>query len=275
MTSLFDQRETSFDRVDQAEQSGAFAGYLTGVAANLADLKRRLHDLLEVRPGDSVLDIGCGTGTDVLALAERVGPSGRVVGVDNSQLLIGEARAQAEGRGLPVAFQTSDAHELPYPDATFDATRCERVMMHVADPARALGEQVRVTTPGGRLLVADPDHGMWALDARDIQLTRTLLGWWFDFIANPWIARQTRALFTATGLHDVQTTVLPITMFDLAIADAITGITRAATMAAEHGVISTQQQRDFDRELRDQQAGGRFFMCGAVIATVGRRPGAA
>jgi ubiquinone/menaquinone biosynthesis C-methylase UbiE len=275
MTSLFDQSETSFDRVDQAEQSAAFAGYLTHVAASLAGLKRGLHDLLEVRPGDSVLDVGCGTGTDVLTLADRVGPAGRVVGVDNSQLLIGEAKGRAKGRGLPVAFEVSDAHELPFPDATFDATRCERVMMHVADPARALGELIRVTRPGGRVLVADPDHGMWALDARDIQLTRSLLGWWFDFIANPWIARQMRALFSATGLHDVRTRVLPITIFDLDEADAITGITRAATVAAEQGIISPAQQQDFDRELRAHQADGQFFMCGAVIATVGRRLGAA
>lgn len=275
MTSLFDQRETSFDRVDQAVQAEAFAGYLTRAAASLADLKRGLHDLLEIQPGDSVLDVGCGTGSDVLALADRVGPAGRVAGVDNSQLLLDEARSQARGRGLPVAFEVSDAHDLPYPDATFDATRSERVMMHVADPARALGELIRVTRPGGRVLVADPDHGMWALDTRDIPLNRSLLGWWFDFIANPWIARQMRALFAATGLHDVRTSVHPITMFDLEAADAMTGITRAATMAAEQGVISEQQRQDFDRELRAHQADGRFFMCGAVIATVGRRPGAA
>jgi ubiquinone/menaquinone biosynthesis C-methylase UbiE len=275
MTSLFDQSETSFDRVDQAEQSGAFAGYLNRMSVDLANLKRGLHDLLEVRPGDSVLDVGCGTGTDVLALADRVGAAGRVVGVDNSQLLVDEARARAHGRGLPVAFEVSDAHELPFPDATFDATRSERVMMHVADPARALSELTRVTRPGGRVLVADPDHGMWALDTRDIRLTRTLLGWWFDFIANPWIARQMRSLFAATGLLDVTSSVHPITMFDLDTADAMTGITRAASLAAEQGVIDERQRQDFDRELRVHQADGRFFMCGAVIATVGRRPGAA
>jgi SAM-dependent methyltransferase len=272
MTTLFDQDKTSFDEVDQAEQAATFPGYLTRMAVDLAKVKTDLHDLLAVRPGDAVLDVGCGTGADVRALAERVGPTGRVTGVDNSQLLIDEAGTQTAGRELPVEYRVADAHDLPFPDATFDATRCERVMMHLADPAVALGELIRVTKPGGRLLVADPDHGMWALDHPQVEVTRSLLAWWFGFITNPWIARQMPARFGAAGLVDLTVSLRPILLPSLDSADAMTGITRTAAAGAAQGVITAAQQAEFDRELVARDKAGRFFMCGAIIATVGTRP---
>jgi SAM-dependent methyltransferase len=272
MSSLFDQTETSFDNVDRATQAGSFPTYLTRMAADLAGVKRELHDLLAPRPGEAVLDVGCGNGADIGALARRVGPDGWVVGVDNSQLLIEEAQSRPRVDGPPVLFRVADAHDLPYPDATFDATRAERVMMHLAHPDRALAELVRVTKPGGRVLVADPDHGMWALDSPDLPVTRSLLAWWFDFIANPWIARRTPAMFGAAGMGDVAIAVKPVVLPSLESADAMTGLRRAAALATANGVITDAQAADFDAHLAAADQQGRFFMCGAVIATVGHTP---
>ena len=249
------------------------SSYLTRMAVDLGAVKRGLHDMLEPAPGSRVLDIGCGTGADVRALAERVGPSGHVVGVDNSARLIAEGVAQSAGRDLPVEFQVADAHELPFADSSFDAVRSERVFMHLPDPERGLREMIRVTRPGGHLLIADPDHGMWALDHPDRDLTRTLLTWWFDFIANPWIARGMRARLNAAGLADVRVMLLPIVLYGLESADAMTGISKAAAAAAAQGVISEAEQRRFDEELTARDRADRFFMCGTVIATIGRRPG--
>jgi ubiquinone/menaquinone biosynthesis C-methylase UbiE len=274
MTSLFDQTQTSFDDVDSAEQAPAFPAYLTRMAVALQAVKTGLHDLLAPAPGALVLDVGCGTGADVRALAASVGPTGRVVGVDNSTQLVDEARTQSAGQGLDatVGFQVADAHDLPFAEASFDAVRAERVFMHLARPDRALAEMIRVTRPGGRLLVADPDHGMWALDHSDRHLTRTLLAWWFDVIANPWIARGMPARLDAAGLREVRVSLLPIVLHDLQAADAMTGITKAATAAAAQGVITAGQQRAFDAELSDRDRAGRFFMCGTVIAASGLRP---
>jgi ubiquinone/menaquinone biosynthesis C-methylase UbiE len=272
MTSLFDQSTTSFDEVDRADRAKDFPIWLTRMAEDLAALKHRLHDLADAQPGGTALDVGCGTGADVRSLAERVGPSGRVVGIDNSQVLVDEARAQSDGLALPIEYQVGDAHQLPFPDATFDVVRCERVMMHLADPRRALGELVRVTRPGGRILVADPDHGMWALDGSPPGLVRSLLTWWFDIIANPWVARQMPAWCLAAGLVDLDVSVLPIVLRDLGPADAMTGLTKAAGAAADQGVISPAEREAFDRELADRAAHGRFFMCGAIIVSVATRP---
>jgi SAM-dependent methyltransferase len=273
MTSIFDETPAGFDAVDRAAATDTFAGYLDGVADRLGVVKARLHDLLGAGPGGTVLDVGCGTGVDVLALARRVGPGGRVVGVDNSQALVDAAVEHAAGTGLPVEFRCGDAHELPFPDGAFDAVRCERVMMHLADPERAVRELLRVTSPGGRVLVADPDHGMWALDAADIPLTRTVLTWWFDNIANPWAARRSPALLRRNGLAGLQVSQLPITLLDLGAAAAITGVTRAAGAAAAAGVITAGQRERFDADLHAAAREGRFLLCGSMVVTAGTAPG--
>lgn len=273
MTSMFERTGTGFDEVDRAAAAGQFAGYLDRVAVELARSKAALHDLLAVRPGDAVLDVGCGTGVDALALAAWVGPTGRVTGLDNSQVLVDAARAAAADRpGLPVEFGVGDAHRLPLGDDTVDAARCERVMMHLADPDQAVRELVRVTRPGGRVLVADPDHGMWALDGADIPLTRTVLTWWFDNIANPWIARRTPAAMRRAGLVDLEVRLLPILLLDVDAADGVTGLTRAASAAARAGVIGERERDAFDADLAEAQLAGRFLLAGAMVATVGTVP---
>src|SRR5579859_1213126 len=103
--------------------------------------KRRSYELMAIGPGDSVLDVGAGGGDDLRALAELVSPAGRVVGVDSSP---------ASPEVLPA-----DACALPFDDDTFDACRCDRALQHVADPERALAEMVRVTRPGGVVLISE------------------------------------------------------------------------------------------------------------------------
>jgi ubiquinone/menaquinone biosynthesis C-methylase UbiE len=117
---------------------------------------RRIVSLAGVRPGDSVLDVGCNGGYLVRKLAAATGPAGRVTGVDPSQAAIDYARRRA---AAGTTFAVGVAQDLDLPDESFDVVTCTLAMHHV--PARqratAFGEMYRVTRPGGRLLVADFD----------------------------------------------------------------------------------------------------------------------
>jgi len=115
---------------------------------------RQIIELSGVRPGDSVLDVGCSSGYLAWKMAAAAGPGGRVTGVDPSQAAIGYARQHASDA---ITFTVGVAQELPLPDASFDVVVSILAIHHV--PARkraaALAEMFRVTRPGGRLLIAD------------------------------------------------------------------------------------------------------------------------
>ncbi|MGH3069222.1 MAG: methyltransferase domain-containing protein [Streptosporangiaceae bacterium] len=127
-----------FEVADEAD-SADLIRYLEAASSlpGVRGCKQAATAELRLRPGHSVLDVGCGYGADVLAMARRVGPAGRAVGVDLSQNMIGEARQR--GTGLPVTFETADARGLRFAGATFDACRAERLLQHVPDPSAAAG----------------------------------------------------------------------------------------------------------------------------------------
>ncbi len=106
-------------------------------------------------PGTSlrVLDLGCGTGDDVLALAERLGSDAQVIGIDLDLELVDEASRRARNVALNVSFAVGDAHALAFAPDTFDAVRADRLLSHVADELRVLTEIWRVLLPGGRLIL--------------------------------------------------------------------------------------------------------------------------
>ncbi|MFB6889680.1 methyltransferase domain-containing protein [Kitasatospora sp. NPDC056327] len=112
-----------------------------------------------LRPGQSVLDVGCGPGTITADLAALVAPGGRVVAVDTSAEVLEAAAAHVAGRGLSgVVFEVADVHRLPYADGEFDVVHAHQVLQHVTDPVGALREMRRVTAEGGTVAVRDVDY---------------------------------------------------------------------------------------------------------------------
>jgi ubiquinone/menaquinone biosynthesis C-methylase UbiE len=114
--------------------------------------------LPHLRPGMSVLDVGCGPGTITADLAARVAP-GRVTAVEMTDDALDLARVEAQARDQPnIDFVTSDVHALDFPDSTFDVVHAHQVLQHVADPVQALREMRRVCVPNGTVAVRDADY---------------------------------------------------------------------------------------------------------------------
>src|SRR4051794_15101260 len=133
------EREHAFTDVDAQSDASHWVHVLDrlGREPQYAAYKQRIGDLLAPRPGGRYLDVGTGTGVDALAFAARFGAS--VVGADSSRVMIREARR----RGLHHAV-LADAHDLPFSDDRFDGAWADRLFQHLAAPAAALGEMVRV-----------------------------------------------------------------------------------------------------------------------------------
>ena len=119
--------------------------------------RQKQVDLAGIVAGESVLDVGCGTGTLAIAAKRRVGPAGKVYGIDAAPEMIARACKKARKAGLEMVFETAAIEALPFPDATFDVVLSTVMFHHLPDDARRQGlrEIRRVLMPGGRLLAVD------------------------------------------------------------------------------------------------------------------------
>jgi len=113
--------------------------------------------LAGLKSGESILDVGCGTGNLAIAAKRQVGPTGAVFGVDASPEMIARARKKARKAAVEVTFENALVEKLPFPEATFDVVLSTTMLHHLPDKARrqCLGEIRRVLKPTGRLLVLD------------------------------------------------------------------------------------------------------------------------
>jgi ubiquinone/menaquinone biosynthesis C-methylase UbiE len=121
------------------------------------ELRQRTIMLAGLQPGETVLDVGCGTGTLALDIQRRLGSAGRVVGIDPGSEQIARARAKAGRRTVPTEFHMGVIEQLPFPDQTFDVVLSTLIMHHLPASLKRQGlmEIARVLKPGGRLVIAD------------------------------------------------------------------------------------------------------------------------
>lgn len=114
------------------------------------------HAIAPICPGETVLDIGCGAGVDLLLAARKVGSQGRAIGIDMTEAMRERARTSALAAGLTnVVIRSADATALPLPDSSVDVVISNGVLNLVPEKDKAFAEIWRVLRPGGRLQLGD------------------------------------------------------------------------------------------------------------------------
>ena len=176
---------------------------------------RRDHAVLAglLLPGMAVLDVGCGTGAITKGIAETVGPSGTVIGVDRDTGLLDLARVQCGA--LPnLRFEEGDATSLTF-DARFDIVTAARTLQWIADLGAAIDGMARAVRPGGLLVILDYNHTLngWAPGPPPafVEFYTRFLAW---REANGWdnrVANRLPALLEERGLQDVRFEVRDVT----------------------------------------------------------------
>jgi ubiquinone/menaquinone biosynthesis C-methylase UbiE len=241
----------------------------------IRDVALRTFDLADFQPGESVLEVGCGTGVMLASLVEAVGPDGSVIGLDHSAAFLARAHRRLIDVGLEdrVKLVRGDALALPFADASFDATHAERVLMHLADPDPAIREMVRVTRPGGRVVCAEvfaaaatfehPDHEMNELLGRAI----------VSQFRNPWMGIELRRRMVEAGLESL-TTVAVADAETLMDPEEIDELGRLADDLARKGDIDPGRAKAFIEHLVAANESGGYLGLAVMYVAVGSVPAA-
>jgi ubiquinone/menaquinone biosynthesis C-methylase UbiE len=249
------------------------ADYLRRTAQQLAAIKAASYDSMAMAPGDTVLDAGCGPGIDAAALAQRVGPDGRVIAVDADPKMVaeGERHAMDEGVASRVRFECGSVLALPLPDASVAASRAER-LIQVLPPeceSQVVRELRRVTRPGGRVVLLDADWGTGSVDCDDGALERRLFAFFAQRMRpNGFAGRRLFRLVREQGLEDVTVESFGRVHHDL----GSTPLQWLADTARTDGIINAAEHRAWLDDLRGREARGVLYIQALMVLVTGRVP---
>ena len=261
--------------VDQAEDPEFFLKFIDLTRIRWNEMARAdpqgFYAFLDIKSGHQILDIGCGTGVFLRPLAESIDPSCRIIGVDNSEIMISEAIKRAEGLNLPVEYRVGDAHALDIADESFDRCYANFVLMHLQRPKQALSEMKRVLRPGGLIVVDEPDWDSQVINSKDLRLTRKLIHFISDSLKNGIIGRQLTEFYHELGLVDIAVTGQITTWPNYAVFKKWWiegGIEKAGTA----GIASSEELAEWLNDLDERDKTGRFFSAFTNYRVSGRKP---
>lgn len=221
--------------------------------------RRQVLLALDLKEGESVLDVGSGPGLAAREIAEAVGPRGRVRGVDISEPMLEISRGRCKDQPW-VRFERAEATELPFEEGEFDAALSTQVLEYVEDVPRALAELYRVLAPGGRVLILDTDYASLVLHTENPERLRRILAAWDEHFVHPDLPRRLSPLLREAGFEIARREAIP--MFNAeyrpdTFGHGVTGI-MAAFVAGRKGV-TREEAEGWARELEELGARGEYF----------------
>jgi len=193
-------------RFDEEATKRLIAMYVT---PDVVAQREQFLRALAPRTGERVLDIGSGPGFLAGTIAEEVGSSGAVHGVDISEPLLAVARAHCAHQSW-VEFRQADATRLPFPDQAFDAVISTQVLEYVRDVDAALSEIHRVVRPAGRVVLVDTDLDSIVWHSPDQERMRRVLAAWEQHAADAYLPRTLATKLRRAGFRVESQCVLPL-----------------------------------------------------------------
>lgn len=250
------------------------AQYLREIGERMRALKELTYKHMAITPGATLLDAGCGPGVDTLPLAALTGENGLVIGVDSDKGMLAEAdRVAAESpcHGW-IEHRHGSVLDLPLDADAVDACRAER-LLQVLPPELAqtvLSELIRVTRPGGRVVLVDTDWGSASIDFPDARLERRLIEFFtLNMRPNGVAGRQLYALCRKQGLEDIRVEVVPViqhTPDETPFGDWL------IETATAQGRMTVAEAIYWQEELQLRAEQQRFYACLNMVVASGRKP---
>lgn len=263
---------TGFTDVDGRGDTGAYTRCLALLDSlpYYRQCKERSCELLDLSPGLSVLDVGCGTGDDVFRMAARVAPGGIAVGADPSEKLLAGA-VRRTPPGARAAFIRADARALPFRNGSFARCRIERTLQHIADPQSAIREMARVLAQGGLLLAYDNDWRTFSVEGGDAGTAGIIAALWADSFTNPTIGACLEDYFKEAGLRIVTLESSTPVFTDFETADRAFNLRQTAARAVGKGLLTAFAADEWLAAAQIQNRSGTFRCSLTAYTVVGRK----
>lgn len=236
--------------------------YLRLIAELVAQHKQRTYELMQIQLGHKVLDVGCGPGTDTIALGHLVGPTGQVIGIDHAQDHLGTANEKATKAQVSswVIHRMADATALPFEPNLFDSSRSERVFQHLQEPQLALAEMIRVTKPGGWVVLLDTDWNTLSIDTDEVELEQRIKHFHVEHgFAQGSIGRQLYRMARQQGLENIHIEMRPTFGTDYAIGRRAGLMDETIQAAIKAKVITEEESERWNKSLEEATQRGEYF----------------
>lgn len=253
---------------DEAAGRQLEALYRTGDAVRR---RRLVREALAARPGETVLDAGCGPGFFCAELLDEVGPAGHVDGTDLSPQMLALAERRCAGRDN-ATFREADVTALPFEDASVDAAICVQVLEYVPEVDRALAELRRVLRPGGRLVVWDIDWTTLSWHSEDPGRMQRVLEVWDEHLVHLSLPRTLGPSLRSAGFADVdmEAHVFAASTFDPETYGAASVTLISRFVAGRSGVSAEVAEAWADEQRALGDRGEYFFSCTQFCFTAAR-----
>ena len=234
-------------------------------------LRRWALEQLAIAPGETVVDVGSGSGTMTRRLATLVAPGGRAVGVEPNPALRAVATERSTGEAS-AEFLDGLAGHLPFDDGTVDVVWCERVLQHLDDAAGAVREIARVLRPGGRSALIDADHATRIVAGIRPETEAAMRAFFLGLSPNARSAREIPAQAVAAGLDidsDIGSSALIFPLDGVLVRGFVGAI---GPRAVEEGAVTADEMAVALAALDADGAAGQAFSSVSVFGFVVRKP---